>query len=151
MVVRPLTDDPDRFAIGRVLETDRGDPAWLTIDAAQPHKDGLLISFSGVGSRDAAERLRGVSLFVEASQRRELGPDEYWPEQLIGLSVVDQDGMELGSVSMVIEGSAQDRLQVIGPVGRFEIPFVAALVPEVDIVAGRVVVDLPLGLIEPPV
>lgn len=151
VVVKALTDDPERFAAGSVFATDRGDPPRLTIGAVQPHKDGLLISFDDVGSRDSAERLRGISLFIEASKRRQLGPDEYWPEELVGLSVVDLDGIDLGSVTMVIEGSAQDRLQVTGPAGQLEIPFVAALVIDVDIVAGRVVVDPPLGLVEPPV
>jgi 16S rRNA processing protein RimM len=150
VVVRPLTDDPDRFVVDSELNTDRDEPARLKIDTVQPHKDGLLISFAGVGSRDAAERLRGLSLLIAPSERRQLGPDEYWPEQLVGLSVVDQDETPLGAVSQVIEGSAQDRLQVTGPAGQFEIPFVAALVTAVDIDAGRVVVDPPAGLIESP-
>jgi 16S rRNA processing protein RimM len=148
VVVKPLTDDPDRFAAGRTLATDRSEPRQLTITAVQPHKEGLLITFEGVGNRDGAEKLRGISLLIEPSQRRELGPDEFWPEQLVGLRVFDRTGTELGSISMVIVGSAQDRLQIAGPRGGFELPFVAALVPEVDIAAGRIVIDPPLGLVE---
>lgn len=148
VVVRPLTDDPDRFVAGSVVATDRSNPAQLQVETVQTHKDGLLVAFAGVDSRDAADQLRGISLLIGASERRRLGPDEYWPEQLVGLSVVDLGGSQLGAVTMVIEGSAQDRLEVAGPAGRFEIPFVAALVKEVDIAARRVVVDLPLGLVE---
>ena len=148
VVVRPLTDDPDRFSGGSSFATDRADPVRLTVSSVQPHKDGLLIAFEGVGSRDAAETLRGISLLIERSQRRQLGPDEYWPDELVGLRVVDVDGFELGTVSAVVEGSAQDRLQVASPDGQFEIPFVAALVTEVDMDDRRVVVDPPAGLLD---
>lgn len=146
VVVKALTDDPDRFVPGRTLSTDRED-LDLTIDTVQPHKDGLLVAFSGVSDRATAESLRGISLLIEPADRRDLDPDEFWPEQLVGLRVFTVSGSELGRVATVIEGSAQDRLAVAGPGGDFEVPFVAALVPEVDVVAGRVVVDLPAGLV----
>lgn len=145
VVVKALTDDPDRFAPGRTLGTDRQD-LELTVDAVQPHHDGLLVSFSGVSDRATAESLRGISLLIEPADRRDLDSDEFWPEELVGLRVFTVSGSDLGRVAAVIEGSAQDRLAVDGSAGSFEIPFVAALVPEVDVAAGRVVVDLPAGL-----
>lgn len=147
VVVRPLSDDPDRFLPGQELGTDRAD-LRLTVVSAQPHKDGLLVGFSGVADRSAAEDLQGVSLLVASGERRQLEPGEYWPEQLVGLQVLDPGGATLGTVSAVIEGAAQDRLEVAGADATFEVPFVAALVTEIDITAGRLVVDPPPGLIE---
>ena len=147
VVLKGTTDDPDRFAVGAVLDTDSDDLPVATIRTVQSHKDGLLVSFEGVVDRDAADRLRGTSLFVPIESRRELPADEFWPDDLVGLRVVDLAGVTLGEVQRVIAGSAQDRLEVSGPDGVFEVPFVAALIPEVDLTAGCLTVDLPEGLI----
>jgi 16S rRNA processing protein RimM len=75
--------------------------------------------------------------------------DVYTEEQLRGLSVVDPAGTVLGSVGGLEVGSAQDRLVVLLTDGReAQVPFVAALVPEVDLAGGRVVVDVPPGLLD---
>lgn len=146
VVVKPLSDDPDRFLSGQSLDTDRD--ITLTISSAQPHKDGLLVSFVGVEDRDSAERLRGASLLIAPSHRRQLEPDEYWPEQLVGLRVVDRTGADLGTVANVVAGAAQDRLEIDGSSGRFDVPFVAALVTSVDLSLGVVTLDPPAGLID---
>ena len=77
-------------------------------------------------------------------------PDEFYDHQLIGLAVVDVDGTPLGEVKAVVHGSAQDLLTVRTPDGRDTlVPFVSALVPEVDLEAGRVVVADRPGLVSP--
>jgi 16S rRNA processing protein RimM len=149
VLVRATTDDPDRFVAGAVFSTDSPTDPVVTVVRVRAHRDGLLLDFAGIEDRTRAEQLRGRSIFITSDQRRELETDEYWPEDLVGLRVVDQTGKDLGKVDAVIAGSAQDRLAVAGPGGRFEIPFVAALVPEVDVPAGFVLVDPPEGLTEP--
>lgn len=146
-MVRSLSDDPDRLVAGVELSTDSPDYPTLTIAAAQQHKDGLLVGFADISDRGTAEGLRGVSLLIKPTDRRQLGPDEFWPDQLIGMRVVDPAGADLGTVVDVIEGSAQDRLKVDGPTGIFEVPFVSALVPKVDITGGLVVIDPLEGLV----
>jgi 16S rRNA processing protein RimM len=77
-------------------------------------------------------------------------PEEYYAHQLIGLAVVDVDGTHLGEVKAVVHGSAQDLLTVRTPDGRDTlVPFVSALVPEVDLETGRVVVADRPGLVTP--
>ncbi len=147
MIVKPLTDDPERLAAGLEFSTDSRTFPTLTIRSLQPHKDGALVGFAGIEDRNTAEDLRGVSLLISPDDRRRLGTDEFWPDQLIGMTVVDIDGVEKGMVVAVVEGSAQDRLQVESPDGVFEVPFVAALVPEVDLDTGRLVIDPPQGLV----
>ena len=76
-------------------------------------------------------------------------PDEFYDHQLVGLAVVDLDGRSIGEVTGVVHG-AQDLLEVRAADGRPTlVPFVAALVPEVDLAAGRVVVADRPGLVAP--
>lgn len=150
VVVKALTDDLGRFAVGSVLTTDRIDRPTVTIEAMQAHKDGLLVSVAGVNDRNSAEQMRGISFLIDPSQRRDLGSNEFWPDQLIGLRVVDAIGTEFGSVVDIITGAAQDRLQVQGPDRLFEVPFVSAIVTDVDVPGGVVVVAMPEGMATPP-
>jgi 16S rRNA processing protein RimM len=86
-------------------------------------------------------------LFIDPAERRDLDPDEFWPDELVGLSARSENGDLLGEVVDVIEGPAQFRLVIQSPSGTFEVPFVAALVPQVDLEAGSLVLaDIP-GLI----
>ncbi len=146
VIVRPLTDDPARFDIATQLVTDNQSHPTVVIATAQPHKDGLLVSFEGIHDRNQAELLRGTSFVIDIEQRRDLDSGEYWPDQLIGLSVVDAAGAQFGIVADIVTGTAQDRLQVQGDGGLFEVPFVAAIVTEVNVDAGVVVVDMPDGM-----
>ena len=147
LIIGLVTEDPDRFRIGASFFTDSPQLSQIEIAAVQPHKDGLLAKLAGVADRTTAEGLRGMSLFIPSSDRGELGEDEFWAQDLIGLGVVGLDGGALGSVSDVNTGSAQHRLVVDSAAGTYEIPFVAAIVVEVDIASNRVVVDPPQGLI----
>lgn len=150
VIVRPLTDDPDeRFAIGATFVTDDDPPRTMEVESVGSHKDGLLVRFVDVTDRSSSETLRGVQLTVDASQRRALEEDEYWPGDLVGCVVVDGEENTLGTVDEVVFGSAQQRLAVVTPRGeRVEVPFVSALVPSVDIEARRIVIDAPEGLFE---
>ncbi len=145
VVVRPTTDAPDRrFSPGAVFDTDRG---RLEIATVAPHKDGLVVAFVGIDDRTTAEALRGTTLTIEPAERRELEAGEYWPDDLVGCHVEAPDGSMLGTVVEVVVGEAQDRLVVRTPDGRpVQVPFVDALVPDVDVPARRIVVDAPEGL-----
>jgi len=105
----------------------------LTVERSQDRNGSLLVRFTTVADRTAAEALTGVQLFVDAADRRPLEHDEFWPDDLVGLVVQAADRSAVGVVESVIEGAAQYRLVVRGPAGTFEVPFVAALVPEVDL------------------
>lgn len=109
---------------------------------------GYQVAFEDIDDRFLAEEIRGSDVYAE--QRRDLGEGEFWPEDLIGLSVFDQDGARLGAVREVLFGPGQDRLLIDGDTGSvFEVPFVDDLVPVVDLGGARIeIVALP-GLIEP--
>lgn len=141
----PFSDDPGRFAIGVTLITDDG--RELVVAASAPYRDrGLLVRFEGVSSRAEAESLRGSTLTVEASERRNLDLGEFWEEDLIGLIAVTPAGGALGTVTRLEYGPGQDRLVVTTHDGtEVLIPFVAAIVadPTDD---GTIAIDAPEGL-----
>ncbi|MDE3721602.1 ribosome maturation factor RimM [Nocardiopsis sp. N85] len=144
------TDTPEeRFVVGSALETDRPGGAPLTIAAVRVHSGRLLVRFKGVGDRDAAEGLRGISLLVDSEHIAPTDdPDEFHDHELIGLTAVTTGGEEIGTVDDVLH-HAQDLLVVSGSGGReVLVPFVAELVPEVDVPGGRIVLDPPPGLLD---
>jgi len=148
VLVRGLVTDADeRLIDGAALTTGDVPPRTFTILAATRHAGDMIVSLDGFGNRNEAEALVGTQFVIPASDRRVLPEDEWWAEDLIGCLVVDLDGVEVGTVTDVITGAAQDRLAVRRPGGETgEIPLVDPLVPEVDIAGQRIVVDLPEGL-----
>ncbi len=142
MIVHPETDNPDRFRAGSRVYTEEGQ--LLSVERSQDRSEPLLVRFEGVVDRNGADSLVGVVLYVPAEERRPLETDEYWPDELIGFRIRSASGDELGVVEDVIEGAAQYRLLVQGERGRFEVPFVRDLVPEVNLVEQlMIIVDLP--------
>jgi 16S rRNA processing protein RimM len=145
------TDEPERrLAPGAVLLTDPEARGPLTIVEARVHSGRLLLQFEGVEDRTQAEALRGTDLVVEIDPA-ELpeDDDEWYDHQLVGLTAVGLDGTAYGSVTEVVHLPMQDLLAVRTQTGtEVLVPFVSAFVPEVDVTAGRVVLDPPGGLFE---
>ena len=96
-----------------------------------------------------AELLRGTKLLLDIGVSDE--PDAWYEHELVGLRAILADGTDLGEVIRLDAGAAQDLLVVRRSGGGQEVlvPFVAALVPEVDIAGGRVVLDPPGGMFDP--
>ncbi|MGH8946845.1 MAG: ribosome maturation factor RimM [Acidimicrobiia bacterium] len=119
------------------------DARLYTVASIRRTDKGHQVSFVEVTGRDAAEQIRGLDVYV--ARRRQLGSEEYWPEDLIGLEVRPGGGF----VVALAHGPSQARLVIERGESRFEIPFVSDLVPVVDVDSGYVeIVELP-GLIEP--
>jgi 16S rRNA processing protein RimM len=154
LAVDVRTDDPaDRLAAGAVLATDPAAAGPLTITRARWHSGRLLLSFDGVTNRDAADELRGVLLVVDSAELGDIAdPDEFRDHQLIGLAVYGPRDEHVGTVTDVLH-HGQDLLVVTGAGERageeIMVPFVTALVPEVDLAARRIVIDPPAGLLDP--
>jgi 16S rRNA processing protein RimM len=140
-----LSDDPRRFQPGARLMHANGQE--MVVEASRVHRDRFLVKFAGSETREDAERLRG-NLFVPEGEVRELGPGEFWPHDLVGCTVNLPDGDEVGTITAVTEGPAQDLLTVATPKGDRLIPLVAAIVLKVDIEAKRVMIDPPEGLLD---
>ena len=149
VTVEVRTDDPElRFPVGAAIATDPADRGPLVIESRRWHKGALLITFAGVAARDAAEELRGTMLVIDSAEVTPSDdPDEFHDHQLIGLTVVTASDEVVGEVTDVLH-HGQDLL-VVRRSGQDDalIPFVRALVPEVDVEGGRLVVDPPEGLL----
>jgi 16S rRNA processing protein RimM len=151
VVVDVRTDSPERrFTVGSVLGTDPAGPGPLRISELRQHQDRLLILFDGYADRDVADALRGVLLTVDSDGLEQLDdPDEFHDHQLVGLRAQTPEGESLGTVARVEHGPAHDLLVLSRPDGQQAlVPFVTAMVPEVDLAAGHVVLTLPDGLLE---
>ena len=150
VTVEVRTDDPDlRFVPGAVFATDPSSRGPLTIDRVHWHSGTLLLRIDGVDSREAAEELRNTELLVAVEALPAIeDPDSFYDHQLVGLTARLVDDAVLGEVTAV-RHEAQDLLVVRrNDGGEVLIPFVAAIVPTVDVAGGFVVVDPPEGLLE---
>jgi 16S rRNA processing protein RimM len=156
VVIGVRTDEPDlRFAVGAVLDSGRSldgpaDGGQLKVAAARWHSGQLLVAFADITDRTAAAELTGSWLSVDSDQLPEVAdPDEFRDHELIGLSVRTTAGDPVGVVTDVLH-YGQDLLVVRRPDDEnCLVPFVKAIVPEVDVAAGILVIDPPRGLLDP--
>jgi 16S rRNA processing protein RimM len=151
VVVDVRTDSPaQRYAAGTVLATDPAAAGPLIVAEVRPHQGRYLVTFEGIADRDVADGLRGVLLCVDSEAVPEPeDPDEFNDHQLIGLRAQNPEGEEIGTVVRINHAPASDLFSVRLADGREAlVPFVRAIVPEVDLAAGRLVVTAPEGLFE---
>jgi 16S rRNA processing protein RimM len=142
--LRSFTADPAAITSYGPLETEDG--RVLEIEALRPAKDHFVAALAGIADRNAAERLTNVKLYVPRERLPEPAePDEYYHADLIGLAAVDRSGKPLGSVVAVHNFGAGDLIELRRAEGEPTelLPFNAETVPEVDLAAGRLVVDPP--------
>ncbi len=154
VVVGVRTDEPElRFAVGSRLDTDRADVGPLTVAAMRWHSGALIVRFTGTGDRDAAAALGGIWLSVDSGTLAAPDdPDQFRDHDLVGLSVLTTDGTAVGTVEDVLH-PGQDVLAVrpltarAGQSGQILVPFVKAIVTDVDLARGVLVIDPPPGLL----
>ncbi|MFL5121962.1 MAG: ribosome maturation factor RimM [Microvirga sp.] len=150
VTVEVRTDDPDlRFAPGAVLLTEPAERGPLTVAGRRWHRDVLLLQLDGVDSREAAEEVRNTELHVPVADLPRLDdPDVFYDHQLVGLTARLPDETVLGEVSAVRHEGADLLVVRRDEGGELLVPFVAAIVPTVDVAGGFVVVDPPEGLLD---
>lgn len=148
------TDDPDgRFVPGAEFTLQVPDSSsWfgktVTVREFRWMNTHPVAFFEGVDDRDAAESLVRAILWIDQDEQSTPDEEDAWfDHQLVGLDVV-RDGVVVGRVARVDHLPAQDLLAVAVGENEVLVPFVKAIVPEVDPAAGRVVVTPPAGLFE---
>ncbi|MHB1485966.1 MAG: ribosome maturation factor RimM [Acidimicrobiales bacterium] len=141
VVVHLTTNRTERLDVGSALDATRGDPdqvvSRLVVERSRPHQGRWIVVFTGVGTLEEAESLRGLILKAEALD----DPDTFWVHELLGCEVVGTNGGTLGRVEAVESNPASDLL-VLDTGGLVPLVFV------LDRQAGRLVVDVPEGLLE---
>ena len=142
--LKSFTADPAAIALYAPLHTRDGTRSFaVTLTGATTN--GLTARLSGIRTREEAEALKGTDLYADRDRLPPLEDDEFYHADLIGLAVVDAGGNALGTVKAVLNHGAGDVLEVLGPGMKqpLMLPFTRAVVPTVDLSAGRMVVDLP--------
>lgn len=139
--LKSFTTDPSDIATYGPLWTEDGGRSF-SVRLTRPVTGGLGARLDGVVTREDAEALKGVTLWVDRSMLPSLPDDEFYHTDLIGLEVVDTGGIVLGRVHAVFDHGAGDILDITGP-RPMMLPFTRAFVPTVDIAAGRIVADPP--------
>ena len=151
VTVEVRTDSPDeRFADGALLLTEPPERGPLRVASRRDQNGRLVVAFEQVPDRNAAEALRDTLLLVDAATLPPTDdPDEFHDVQLVGLAAELRDGRPLGEVTEVLHLPHGDVLVVRRPDGpELLVPFVAAIVPVVDLAGRRLEVDPPEGLVE---
>lgn len=145
--LKSFTADPQDIAAYGPLTTEDGQRQFSVTLTGQTG-NALTARLGGVRTREQAEALRGLRLWLPRARLPLLPDDEFYHADLIGLSVADTGGAPLGQVVAVLNHGASDLLELRVP-GQSEtvlLPFTRAVVPTVDLASGRIVADPPDGL-----
>ncbi len=139
--VESLTDRAEeRFSVGRSLFVEGGDTP-LTIVEAGPDAQGWRLRFAEVADRTAAEALRDVYLEAVVAPDEKLPRGEFYWHEVVGTSVTDTDGTDLGKVADVYRAGGAEVVVVRGPAGEIDVPLVRAVVRIFAPARGEIVVD----------
>jgi len=138
-----FTEDPLAVKDYGPLMTKDG-TRQFEVTHAREAKDHLVVTLKGVASRDDAERLNGLELYVPRDRLPETDDGEYYHTDLIGLAAVTTTEQPLGKVIAIHNFGAGDIIEIAPPQGAtMLLPFTNAVVPTVDLASGRVVIELP--------
>jgi 16S rRNA processing protein RimM len=138
-----FTEDP--YAVKRYGPLSTKDGArQFEVTQAREAKGHLVAQLKGITTRDEAERLNGLELYVPRERLPATDDGEYYHADLIGLAAVTMANQPLGRVVAIHNFGAGDILEIAPPSGAtMLLPFSNAVVPTVDIAGGRVVIELP--------
>jgi len=138
-----FTEDPLAVKAYGPLTTRDG-ARQFEVTHVREARDHLVATFKGVASREDAERLNGIELYIAREKLPETDDDEYYHADLIGLAAVNAANEPLGRVVAIHNFGAGDIIEIAPPHGStMLLPFTNAVVPTVDLKGGRVVIELP--------
>jgi 16S rRNA processing protein RimM len=139
--VQAFSEDPSTLMDFESWRVGRGAEHKLyTVEAIQDHSNTLVAKLAGIDDRDAAYALRGQEISVARSDLPPPEENEYYWSDLIGLTAVNREGIELGKVDSLMETGAHDVLVIKGKREHL-IPFVAQFVGKVDMAGRQIEVD----------
>jgi 16S rRNA processing protein RimM len=143
--VRLWTFTEDPFAVARFGPLFTKDGArQFEVAHAREAKGHLVATLKGIATREDAERLNGIELYVAREKLPATGEDEFYHADLIGLAAVTPADAPLGRVVAIHNFGAGDIIEIAPPQGAtLLLPFTGAVVPAVDLAGGRVVIELP--------
>jgi 16S rRNA processing protein RimM len=138
-----FTEDPLAVKHYGPLTTKDG-ARKFEVATAREANGHLVATLKGIATREEAERLNGIELYIAREKLPATDEDEYYHADLIGLAAVDAAGEPIGRVTAIHNFGAGDIIEIAPPHGAtMLLPFTNAVVPTVDLAAGRVVIILP--------
>ena len=145
--LKSFTATPEDIASYGMLVTEDGSRSFEVTLTGQT-SGALTARLSGIATKEQADALRGVRLYVPRDRLPDLPEDEFYHADLIGLSVQDTGGAPLGRVRAVLNHGASDLLEIelAGESNTVLLPFTREAVPTVDLASGRIVADPPDGI-----
>lgn len=148
--VFPTTDDPGRFRELKNVIMDTGrEQLNMEIEGVKFFKNMVILKFKGYDSIEAIEKYKGKDLLITRDQAVDLGPDENFIADLIGLKVVTESGEEFGTLTDVIKTGANDVYEVKMKNGKeVLLPAIKECVLKVDLEEGVITVHIMDGLLD---
>jgi len=138
-----FTEDPLAVTAYGPLVTKDG-ARQFEVTSAREAKGHLVAMLKGIATREEAERLNGIELYVAREKLPDTDEDEYYHADLIGLAAVNAADEPLGRVIAIHNFGAGDIIEIAPPSGStMLLPFTNAVVPTVDVAGGRVVIEMP--------
>ncbi len=138
-----FTEDPLAVKRYGLLVTKDGARSF-EVATAREAKGHLVATLKGIATREEAERLNGLELYIARDKLPATDENEYYHADLIGLAAVDAANAPLGRVIAIHNFGAGDIIEIAPPQGAtMLLPFTNAVVPTVDLAGGRVVIELP--------
>lgn len=147
--VKVWTDSLDRFAdlsAVTLVSPDETSTRDVTVESTRIHSGRALVKFREINSPEELRDFQSWTVEVPESEARPLDADEYFLHDLVGLTLIDEEGRERGTVREAFEGGSGVLLTVRNGGREFDVPFVAAICKEIDLERKRIVVALPAGL-----
>lgn len=149
--VFPTTDDPARFKKLKkvIMESGREGRIELNVQSVKFFKKFVIVKFKEFNTIEDVERLRGKELIIPRSDAQKLGKNEYYASDLIGLTICDEEGNELGVLKEVISTGANDvyEMQREGEEETILIPAISDCIKNVDIENGLITIHVMDGLL----
>jgi 16S rRNA processing protein RimM len=149
--VFPTTQDPDRFKkLKKVtLHTQKGEEILLDVVSARFFKKFVIVKFKQFNNINEVEKFRGCELTIDRKDAIKLEKGEYYCADLIGLTIVDEEGAELGTLTEILQTGANDvyEMTLKDSEEKIYIPAIKDCVKEIDIDAGKITIHVMPGLL----
>ncbi|SFB68762.1 ribosome maturation factor RimM [Butyrivibrio sp. YAB3001] len=149
--VFPTTEDPNRFKkLKKVtLHTQKGENIELDVQGARFFKKFVIVKFKQFNNINDVEKFRGCELTIDRNDAIKLEPGEYYCADLIGLSVEDEDGKILGTISDILQTGANDVYEMVREDNgeKVYIPAIKDCVKNIDIDNKKIVIHVIDGLL----
>ncbi len=140
--LKHYTDDPERFfELETVYHREGAEYVPMKVTGARVQKDDVYLTLEGVDDRNAAEKLRGLKLWVDRAHARELGEDEVFIADILGAKAYDTKGTEVGTLREVLTPGGADVFVFDTPKGTLMVPALKTVLITLDAENGRIILD----------